>query len=154
MRQKLLVRLFVSWITLSVLVGVVAACSTPPSDETRLRQAVAAMEKAAEAKQLHPILAYLGDDFLGNRIYRKANIAGMLLYQFRRNQHVHVFLHITELTIKADRAQLRCEVLLAGRGQQVVPKRARVLVINSDWQKRDGEWRVIRARWKDPFSQS
>lgn len=154
MRLKLQTRLFVSWITISVFVGLLVACSKPPSDETRLRQAVADMEKAAEAKQLHPILAYLGDEFLGNRVYRKANIAGMLLYQFRRNRHVHVFLHVTGLSIKADRAQLRCEVLLAGRGQQLVPKRARVLVIDSDWQKRDGEWQVIRARWKDPFSQS
>lgn len=153
-REKLLAHLFVSWITLSMLAGGVAACSKPPSDETRLRQAVADMEKAAEAKQLNPILAYLGEDFLGNHIYRKANMSGMLVYQFHRNQHVHVFLHITGLTIKADHAQLRCEVLLAGRGQQVVPDRARVLVIKSDWRKRDGKWQVMRASWKDPLSQS
>lgn len=153
MRLKQQKQKLVIWVTILVFAGL-AACSQPPSDETRLRQAVADMEKAAEAKQLSPILAYLGEDFRGNHIYRKANIAGMLLYQFRWNQHVHVFLHVTEIRVKTDRARLLCEVLLAGRDQKVVPERARVLVIDSIWQKRDDRWRVIRASWKDPLSQS
>lgn len=144
---------FVYWITVFMLSGLLFACSEPASDESRLRQAVADMEKAAEAKQLRPILAYLGDDFLGNRMYRKANIGAMLLLQFRQNQHVHVLLHVTRINIKANRAQLRCEVLLAGRDKQIVPERARALVIESDWQKRDGEWRVVRAGWRDPLLQ-
>lgn len=143
----------VSWITIVMLGGLVFACGQPVSDETRLRQAVADMEKAAEARQLRSILNYLADDFRGNKVYRKANIGGMLLLQFQRNQQVHVFLHITSLKIRAERAQLHCDVLLAGHDQGVVPERARVLTITSDWRKRDGEWRVIRATWRDPLLQ-
>lgn len=143
----------VFWFAICVIIGQLIACSESASDETRLRQAVANMEKAVEAKQLRPILAYLAGDFVGNQGYRKANIGAMLLLQFRQNQHVHVLLHITAITIRANQAQLRCEVLLVGRDQRVVPKHARALVIDSNWQKRDGEWRVVRASWRDPVLQ-
>ena len=144
----------VYWITLFLVFGLLPGCSEPPSDETRLRQAIAAMEKAAEAKEVRPILAFLADDFLGNKVYRKANIGGMLLLHFRQNQHIHVYLHIVELNIKGEQAKIQCQIVLAGRDEKVMPKRGRILVIDSDWQKREGEWRVVKASWKDMFSQS
>ena len=143
----------VYWFTLLLVLGVSAGCSEPAPDATRLRQAIAEMEKAAEAKQTGPILDYLAEDFLGNKVYRKANIRAMLLLHFRQNQHIHIYLRITELSIKHNQAQLSCQVILAGRGEKLVPQRGRVLVIQSDWQKRDGEWRVVKARWKDPLLQ-
>lgn len=144
---------FVYWFTLLLVFGLNTSCSKPESDETRLRQTIADMEKAAEAKQIRPILAFLTDDFLGNKVYRKANIGGMLLLHFRQNQHVHVYLHIVELKIKDEQAQIQCQVVLAGRDEKIIPQRARILVIDSDWQKRDGEWQVVNAHWKDPFIQ-
>lgn len=142
------------WAVFLLVLGWLAGCSEPPSDEIQLRQAVAAMEQAVEAKQSEPILDYLSKDFLGNTTYRKANIRGMLLLHFRRNQHIHVYLRIASLTIKDDKAQMQCQVILAGRGEQVLPQRGRVLVIDSDWEKRDGDWRVMKARWQDPLLHS
>lgn len=141
------------WFTLLLVFGLVAACTEPLPDETRLRQAIAEMEKAAEAKQAGPILGYVAGDFLGNKAYHKADIRAMLLLNFHQNQHIHVYLRVVELTIRAGRAQLTCQVILAGRGEKVVPERGRVLEIKSDWEKRDGEWQLIRARWKDPLTQ-
>lgn len=142
------------WVTLFLVCGVLPGCSEPPSDDTRLRQAIAAMEKAAEAKAIRPILAFLADDFLGNKVYRKANIGGMLLLHFRQNQHIHVYVHIVKMEVKGETAKLQCQVVLAGRDEKIIPKQARILVIDSDWQKRDGEWKVVRASWQDSFIQS
>jgi hypothetical protein len=147
--QRLRARQNVNFITFLLMLVFLAACSEPLPDETRLRQAVADMEKAAEAKQTGPILDYLAKDFLGNKIYRKANIRGMLLLQFHQNQHIHIYLHIVELKIKNAQAQIQVQVVLAGRDKKIIPEHARILVIDSDWQKRDGEWRVIKARWQD-----
>ena len=142
------------WVTLFLVCGVLPGCSEPPSDDTRLRQAIASMEKAAEAKAIRPILAFLADDFLGNKVYRKANIGGMLLLHFRQNQHIHVYVHIVKMEVKGETAKLQCQVVLAGRDEKIIPKQARILVIDSDWQKRDGEWKVVRASWQDSFIQS
>jgi len=145
---------FVRWFTLSSLLALTAACSQQDSDEQRLRQAVAAIQSAAEAGQVRPILDHLAEDFQGNGRYRKANIGDMLLLQFRQNPHVHTFLRITRLMVNGERARMRCRVLLAGRGEQkIVPERARVLVIDSEWQRLDGEWRVQKADWHDGLDQ-
>jgi ketosteroid isomerase-like protein len=139
--------------TYLLMVVALAGCSKPLPDETRLRQAVAEMEKAAEAKQSGPILDYLTEDFLGNKVYHKVNMRALLLLHFRQNQHIQVYLSIAELSIKGDRAKLTCQAILAGRDEKPVPKRGQVLVIESDWEKRDDEWRVVRAHWQDPFLQ-
>ncbi|MBI1422645.1 MAG: hypothetical protein GC149_04190 [Gammaproteobacteria bacterium] len=111
------------------------------------------MEKAAEARQAGPILDYLANDFQGNAAYRKANIHAMLLMHFRQNQHIHVYLRIAELKLEGNKARLLCRMILAGRDENVVPERGKVLEIVSDWEKRDGEWRVVKAAWKDPLLQ-
>lgn len=133
--------------------GFMVSCSQPLPDEQQIRQAISEMEKAAEAKESGPILAYLADDFIANKTYRKANIRGMLLLHYRQNQHVHVYLHIKDLHITDDRAKLTCQVILAGRGEKIVPERAKAMQIHSSWQKRDGKWRVVRAQWRDPLLQ-
>ena len=143
----------VYWFTFLLAAAFLTGCSEPLPDETRLRQAVTDMEKATEARQPGPILDYLADDFLGNETYRKANIRGMLLVQFRQNPHIHVYLRIAALSVQQAQAHLQCQLILAGRDQKLVPERGRVMVIDSDWQKRDGEWRVVRATWKDPLLQ-
>lgn len=137
----------------SLLLPLLGGCSQPMSDEASLRHAVAEIEKAAEARQTGPILDYLDDHFTGNEIYRKTNMRAMLLFQFRQNPHVHVFLHITQIQIRGETAKLACEILLAGRDKRVLPERARAMVVDTLWQKRDGNWRVLRARWRDPLLQ-
>lgn len=145
---------FVRWFTLFLLLAVTVACSQPSSDEQRLRQAVEAMQNAAEARKVQPILDHLARDFQGNDRYRKANIGGMLLLQFRQNRHVQIYLRITELKVSGDRASMRCRAVLTGRDQKIVPERARVLLIDSEWQRRDGEWQVRKATWRDSLDQS
>ena len=143
----------VKWFSFLLVCLLFAACSEPSSDENRLRQAVAEMEKAVEARQAGPILDYLADDFQGNAVYRKANIHAMLLMHFRQNQNLHVYLRIADLKLAGNKARLLCRMLLVGRDEEVVPERGKVLEIVSDWEKRDGDWQVVKATWKDPLLQ-
>lgn len=144
---------YVRWITLFGLLALAAACSRKSTDEGRLRRAMAEMVTAAEAKQVRPILDYLAEEFQGNGSYRKANIGGMLYYYYQHNRHVQVFLHIVRLKISGAKAAVRCQVVLSGRDQKLVPDRARVLVIDSQWHRTDGEWRVQSANWRDGLVQ-
>lgn len=141
------------WVTLCCLLAMAAACHKQSSAEDALRAAVSAMERAAEAKQIRPILVYLAEDFQGNGRLRKANIGGMLLLRFRQNQHVHVYLHIVDLQVTGMKATMRCQLILAGRDEKILPQRGRALVIDSDWQRRDGKWQVTQASWRDGLVQ-
>lgn len=128
-------------------------CSEPPDDEQLLQQALKKMEKAAESKVSTDILDYLAEDFMGNQQFRKANIKGMLFLHFRRHKNVHIFLHDVEIQLRGQQATVHCQVILAGRGEKIMPEQARILEIESIWQKRDGDWRVVSASWKDPYYQ-
>lgn len=134
------------WSLLALFTG----CSEPPNDERLLRDAIKNIEQAAEAKQIQPILAYLAEEFLGNQSYRKANMQGMLLWQFRQNQHIHVLVQKVDIQLAGEQAQVICRLILAGRDEKIVPERARALVIDSEWQKREGHWLVVKARWQGP----
>lgn len=144
---------YVAWLVVLAGISLLGACNHPKSDEARLRQAVTAIQKAAEGRQTGPILDYLDETFEGNQAYRKANIRAMLQLYFRQNPHVRVFLHITRIQVDEDTAKLSCEVLLTGRDRRVLPERVRPLVVDTLWQKHDGDWWVVRARWRDPLVQ-
>ena len=128
-------------------------CSKPADDEQLIRESIKVMVKAAEIKSSGDILSYLAEDFMGNRQFRKTNIKGMLFVHFRRHKNVHVFLHNTAIEVAGLSAQVNCQVILAGRGEELLPEQARVLEINSRWQKLDGKWLVVSASWKDPYYQ-
>jgi hypothetical protein len=130
-----------------------SGCAEPPDAEQVIRQHMKNIEQAAENKQSGDILDYLADDFLGNNQFRKANIKGMLLLHFRRNKNIHILLHDVGIEVVADRATVKCQVILAGRDEKIIPERARILEIVSQWQRRDGDWQVISASWEDPYYQ-
>lgn len=140
-------------VTVLLLLALATACTEPADEERLLRSALANIEKAAEAREVRPILDYLADDFLGNQRYRKANMQGMLLLHFRQNQHIHVFLYQVDIKLADQIAHVTCQLLLAGRNEKIVPEQARILVVNSEWHKRDGQWRVVNAQWQDPLYQ-
>lgn len=130
---------------------VLASCSDLPDDEQYIHQSMQRIEAAAEAKSSKDILDYLADDFLGNKVLRKANIKGMLFLYFRRHKNIHVFLQGVSVVITGNSAQVSCQVILAGREDRIMPERAKVLEIKSRWQKRGDEWLIVEANWKDPL---
>jgi len=141
-----------------VLIGLLAsllllsACSEPIDDEVRIRQRVAEMVTATEAKELGDVMEPVHEDFLGNKSIRKANLRGLVLLHFRRNKNVHVFVNDLEVILNSnhDEAEVTCDVVMAGRNK-TLPEIARVLQVTSVWKKIDDDWLVVSASWKDPF---
>lgn len=131
------------------------ACSEPVDDEVRIRQRVAEMVSAAEAKELGDVLEPVHEDFLGNKRIRRVNLKGLVLLHFRRNKNVHVFVNDLEVELKGGEANVReakvtCNVVMAGRNQ-TLPEHARVLQVTSVWKKIEDDWFVVSASWKDPL---
>ncbi|MGD8783872.1 MAG: hypothetical protein PVG75_05520 [Thioalkalispiraceae bacterium] len=136
------------WLLLPI---VLAGCGTEPvDDEARIRQRVADMVNATEAKELGEVMAPVAEEFLGNQRIRKTNLKGLVLLHFRRHKNLHVFVNDLEVILEAEQARVTCNVVLAGRNQ-TLPERARVLNLTSNWEKRDDDWFVVSAQWKDPL---
>lgn len=142
-------------ITLLLLALLVAGCAEPPpEDEVLINRHLTSMLQAAQNKDLDTILSYLDEDFLGNGRIRKANIKGMLFLHFRQNTHLHVLMRVAEIKVEGESAEVMTQVITAGREENLIPERGRVLEITSRWAKRDGDWRVMEASWRDPLYES
>ena len=145
---------FLIWLLVSVAL-LLTACSEPVDDEVRIRQRVAEMVNAAEARELGDVLEPVHDDFLGNKRIRRVNLKGLVLLHFRRNKNIHVYVNDLEVVLKGDEADVReakvtCNVVMVGRNQ-TLPEHARVLQVTSVWKKIEDDWFVVSASWKDPL---
>ncbi|MGD8925806.1 MAG: hypothetical protein PVG20_03080 [Thioalkalispiraceae bacterium] len=145
-----------SWLNLRVawmlaLALILLSCGGEPvDDEARIRQRIDDMVKAAEAKELGNVMEPIAEEFLGNKRIRKMNLKGLVLLHFRRHKNVHVFVNDIEVVLKHKKAEVTCNVVMAGRNQ-TLPESGRILRVTSIWEKRDDDWYVLSASWEDPI---
>jgi hypothetical protein len=145
-----------SWLNLRVawmlaLALILLSCGGEPADdEARIRQRIDDMVKAAEAKELGNVMEPIAEEFLGNKRIRKMNLKGLVLLHFRRHKNVHVFVNDIEVVLKHKKAEVTCNVVMAGRNQ-TLPESGRILRVTSIWEKRDDDWYVLSASWEDPI---
>jgi len=133
-------------IALALLGAALSGCSEPPA-KTQIRNAIQAMVKAVEDKDRPAFAEHVSPEFEGGNGMNRRALAQMMLFEFRRNQRVGVY--VVDTTIKVDGAwaDVVLHVALTGGGQWL-PERARYYRINTRWHRHEGSWRVRRARWK------
>ncbi|HSX60996.1 MAG TPA: nuclear transport factor 2 family protein [Tahibacter sp.] len=127
-----------------------AACSRTP-DEQRIRDAVAAMEAAVEARNPRDFMAYVADDFVGrDGGFDRAALHNLLRGQFLRNEAIGVVVGPVEITMQPPRATARMSVTLTGGSGELLPERGAVYQVETGWKLVDGEWRCLSATWQEP----
>lgn len=120
-------------------------CSSQP-DETQIRNAIGAMAKAVEDKDRGGFAEYLAPDFQAGSGMDQRGLAQLLLFEFRRNNKIGVYVVSTD--IKVDGAWATAVIRVAVTGASGwLPQRARYYRVTTRWHKHDGRWRVSRARW-------
>jgi len=125
-----------------------AACSRTP-DETRIRNAVAAMETAVESRNPRDFMAYVTEDFVGSdSSFDRAALHNLLRAQFLRNEAVAVLIGPIEVTLQGDRATASMTVTLTGGDRGLLPERGAIYEVETGWKKVDGDWRCLTARWQ------
>ena len=145
----------VSYVTLFLVALLSAGCGEPPpADEVLINRHLNSLLRAAQNKDLDTFLSYLDEGFVGNGHLRKANIKGILFLHFRQNTHLHVLMRVAEVTVEGSTANVITQVITAGREENLIPERGRVLEITSRWVKRGGDWLVTGASWRDPIYES
>lgn len=116
-------------------------------DRALIQQRLQQMARAVEQRQVAGFLEGVDKDFLGQGSLRKANLAGLLLLQFRQHPAITVRLTAVEIQLgEASRATASFEAHVSGQGGWL--GQGRELHIQSRWHKHAGEWRVERARWR------
>ncbi|MDH5632843.1 MAG: nuclear transport factor 2 family protein [Gammaproteobacteria bacterium] len=121
----------------------------PASEETRIRQALEAMQEAVVQKNAGKFVSYLADDFEDQQGRDARAVRGYVAGLLLRNSRVGVYIGLPEIKINADHARTECTVTVTG-ADGLIPERMRRVVLLLDWVKVSGDWRVFRANWHEP----
>ncbi len=134
------------WLGLALLCCL-GACTPPADDETQLRQRVESIAKAIEQHDREVIMQRLDKEFRTREGQLPQDINRMLFVQFRQNKQIQVFLFDVQVNLMSSVADVQLEALLLGSSQWL-PERGRRYQVQMRWNKRDGEWLLLRLDWQ------
>jgi hypothetical protein len=132
---------------LAALLALAAGCQkTPP--EQALRETIAKMQAAGEARDVDALFEPIAEDFSGSgNMDRKAFQRYVTLMSLRSRQ-VGVTLGPVEVKLYGERASAQFTAAITG-GPGLLPSQAQVYAIDTGWRLEGGEWKLISATWKE-----
>ena len=133
---------------LIALTLMVAACSRT-TDEQRIREAMAAMQQAMEARDPHAFMAHVTEDFVGNDAeFDRAALGNLLRIEVLRNESIGATLGPVDIEMQGDRAKAHVVATFTGGSGSLLPERGSIYSITSSWKRQGSEWRCYSATWK------
>ena len=136
-----------------ILFALLAACSRTPEDPaTQVKATLAAIEKAAEDRDIDAVLEHLAEGFKDDRGRGPSSIRSMLQLHFMRQGSIHALVRISELTFpNKDTAEATLNVAVAGTP---LPEEGPLDGLRADWVevklrlvRDDGDWKVQHGSW-------
>jgi hypothetical protein len=133
--------------------ALLVACARS-NPERELRDTVAKMARAIEAREPGDFLDHLADDFTRNsgafgKQEAKRVLAGVLL----RNEKIAVTAVVTSVVIggerDGERAQATLRVVATGGSGGLLPERGQTWEFDSAWRRERGQWKVFNAEWRE-----
>lgn len=131
---------------LATCVVLPAGCRRPPPEQA-LRDTVAAMQAAAEARDVDALFAPVAEDFAAGEGMDRQRFRAFVALSMLRQQAVGASVGPLDVQLLGDRARVDFNLLLTG-GPGVLPERANAYRVQTGWRLLDGEWRLISATWK------
>ena len=126
----------------------VAACSRTPA-ETRIRESIAAMQAAVEAREPKTFMRYVADDFTGDKgSVDRTQVHNLMRAQFLRNEAIGVTLGPIDVELMGQRATATVTATLTGGSGGWLPERGGAYRFTTGWKEDGGEWRCISAEWE------
>lgn len=126
-----------------------AACSHPP-DETRIRNAIAAMQAAAEARKASGVLDHVGNDFTGqNGEVDRDGLARILKIEFLRNEGFAVSIGSIAIEVDGDRATATFDMTVGDASRRWLPSGRETFAVVSGWRREGSDWVCYNATWTE-----
>ena len=123
-----------------------AGCSRTPPEEA-LRETIAAMEAAAEARDADALEEHLAADFVGPGGMDRDRVRRTAALLWLRSREIGVTLGPLDVEVTGEHARVRFTAATRG-GAGVLPDEANVYAVDTAWRIEGGEWRLISADWE------
>lgn len=132
---------------LALVFVALAGCRHTP-DETRVREAIASVEQAAEQTDAGGVVEPLSEEFDGNggRLERK-DLANLIRLARLRGEHIGATLGPISVEQRGERLMADFTVTLT-QGSRLLPDAAGVYQVETAWRREGDEWRCYSATWK------
>ena len=130
------------------LLALLVACARP-ADEAALRDTLAGMQAAVEARDADRLLGAVAEDFAGPEGMDREGLRRYVTLLLLRRQRVGVVLGPVAVDIHGERAAARFDALVTG-ADGLLPRNAEVLRVETVWRREGGEWRLVAADWSQP----
>jgi len=129
-----------------------AACSSESSVEQQIITVILDMETHIEAGERRPFIEHVAAEFTGqDGALTRDQLNALVLYQLHRHKRVHAQLLPILVTTSGPReAEANFRALLTG-GPGWLPENGQLYEFTTRWQRQNGEWMLISARWKPVF---
>lgn len=135
---------------LLALLSLLPACAgTAP--EQALREAVAGMQSAIEARDASSLQSYLADDFVGPDGLDRNGARRLAAAYLMRHDRVGVIVGPLEIRLQERHASVAFTATLTGGARQQMPDAARVYAVQTGWRLEASEWKLTSAAWEPMF---
>ena len=129
-------------------------CGQPEPTEDAITRAIKEMAAALEQRETSPIVDRLHDELVIREgihgALGKEQAGRMLTATFFRHREISVVLTNIQImadSIREDRATATFNALVTGGSGGILPDRAQLYRINSEWQN-DGDWKLVSMEAK------
>ena len=124
-----------------------ASCSPEPP-EARLRERIAGMQQALEAREVSGFLEGVADDFSAAAGMDRKGLHNLLRVQVLRHAAIGVTMGPLDVRLHGERATVKFSVMATGGSGGLLPDSAHPWAVESDWRDGAGGWQVFRAEWE------
>lgn len=123
------------------------------SPEQRIRNDLAAMEQAAEEKDLGALRGAILDSYSDNEGYDKKSVTQLIRLNFLRQQNIHLLTRIKSIELlDTANATVIVYVAMAGRPLEdpgtLIGMSADLYRFEAGLAEQSGKWKVARAQWR------
>lgn len=136
------------WLALLVLAALAACSRSDP--ERELRDTIARMATAIEAREPARLLDHLAEDFTREsgafgKQEAKRVLAGVLL----RNERIDIATVVTDIEVTGNQAKARVRVIASGSAGGLLPERGQTWDFATAWRRDGSKWVVFNAEWRE-----
>jgi len=137
---------------ITLLLAIALAGCGGDSPQQAVRQRVAALQAAIDARDAGDIEDLLASDFVGNQGLDRRGARQLAAAMFLRHREVAARVGPVSVDLRGEgEAIARFSVLATGGSGGMLPEQGQVYQFETGWRRVDGEWKLLTASWTPDF---
>ncbi len=149
-KQPKATRRLTIFLSATLLIAAISACSPPPTVSQQIIAAIHEMETLIENSEHRKFISHVAEDFDGqDGQLNRQQLRALVIYQLNQHQRLHAQLfpiNVDETGEETASATFRA--LITG-GPRFIPDQGQLYDFETLWRYEGGEWLLTSANW-DP----